>query len=189
MQSVTFITGNQRKVDYLKQWLGLPVRHHKLDLDELQSLDTRVVAEHKARQAYKMLQEPVLIEDTALTFVAMGRLPGTYIKWFLEEIGAAGLCKIAGTLPSRQAYATVTYAFCDGKDVHFFTGRVDGVVAPEPRGGGGMGWDPAFIPDGSTKTFAEMTPDEVTQFSPRVRAIKPLKAFLLAQHKGASHGN
>ena len=185
MSDVIFITGNQRKVDYLKRWLELPVHHHKLDLDELQSLDTRVVAEHKARQAYDILKKPVLIEDTALTFTAMGRLPGTYIKWFLEEIGPEGLCKIADSLAQRTAFATVTYAFCDGRDVHYFTGRVDGVVAPKPRGDGGMGWDPTFIPEGSTKTFAEMTPEEVTQFSPRVRAIKPLKAFLLSQTEAA----
>jgi non-canonical purine NTP pyrophosphatase (RdgB/HAM1 family) len=180
---VTFITGNQRKVDYLTKWLELPLHHHKLDLDEIQSLDTRTVAEHKARQAYAILKEPVLVEDTSLTFAAMGRLPGTYVKWFLEEIGTAGLCSIANSLEHCKAYATVTYAFCDGRDVHFFAARVDGAVAPEPRGEGGMGWDPTFIPEGTGKTFAQMTPEEVTQFSPRVRAIAPLKEFLLGRSK------
>ena len=178
MKQITFITGNQRKVDYLKRWLELPLHHHKLDLDEIQSLDTRTVAEHKARQAYNILKEPVLVEDTALTFAAMGRLPGTYVKWFLEEIGVSGLCKIADSLEHRKAFATVTYAFCDGQDVHFFEGRVDGLVAPKPRGTQGMGWDPVFIPAGADKTFAQMEPDEVKQFSPRVRAIAPLKKFL-----------
>jgi inosine triphosphate pyrophosphatase len=179
MKQITIITGNQRKVEYLKRWLELPLRHHKIDLDEIQSLDTRAVAEHKARAAYTILKEPVLVEDTALTFTAMGRLPGTYVKWFLEEIGPDGLCKIANSLVHRNAFATVTYAFCDGQDVHFFEGRVDGVVAPGPCGTNGMGWDPVFIPEGASKTFAEMEIAELQQFSPRVRAIVPLKKFLV----------
>lgn len=178
MSQVVFITGNQRKVDYLVMWLGLPVKHHKLDLDELQSLDPRVVAEHKARQAYGILKEPVLIEDTALRFTAMGRLPGTLVKFFLEEIGNEGLCKLADALEHRKAVATVTYAYCDGDKVYFFDGEVRGTVAPEPRGERGMGWDPSFIPDGATHTFAEMTDDEKKRYSARAVAIAKLKEFL-----------
>ena len=190
MSDVVFITGNQRKVDYLQMWLGLPVKHHKLDLDELQSLDPRTVAEHKARQAYGILQEPVLIEDVALTFTAMGRLPGTFVKHFLEEIGNEGLCKIADNLAHRKAVAVVTYAYCDGRDVHFFDARVHGTVAPEPRGDKGMGWDPSFIPDGDTRTFAEMTDDEKKPYSARAAATKKLRAFLDSQgnNRGAPSG-
>ena|SRR2546421_910952 len=176
--SVVFITGNQRKVDYLVQWLGLPVRHHKLDLDEIQSLDLRTVAEHKARQAYAILQEPVLVEDTALVFTAMGRLPGTFVKHFLEEIGNEGLCRLANGLTHRTAVASVTYAYCDGPRVHFFDASVEGTIASTPRGTHGMGWDPSFIPKGSAKTFAEMTDDEKKQFSARAVAIKKLREYL-----------
>jgi len=174
---VTFITGNQKKVEHLEHWLGLPVHHHKLDLHEVQSLDIHEVTEHKARQAYEILQAPVLVEDTSLTFTAMGRLPGTFVKWFLEEIGNDGLAKLAASLPHQQAYCTVTYAFCDGKDVQFFGVRTDGSVPPEPRGGG-MGWNPVFIPEGETRTFGEMTLDEVEPYSPRAKAIQLLKKFL-----------
>jgi len=183
MTEVVFITGNMRKLDYLKMWLNLPVKHHKLDLDELQSLDARTVAEHKARQAYEILKEPVLTDDTSLTFTAMGRLPGTFIKFFLEEIGTEGLCRVANTLQHREAIATVTYAFCDGAQVHFFEGSVTGEVAPEPRGTNGMGWDAVFIPNGSSKTFAEMTDDEKKGYSARAIAIEKLRTFLEARDK------
>jgi non-canonical purine NTP pyrophosphatase (RdgB/HAM1 family) len=178
MAEVVFITGNMRKLDYLKMWLGLPIKHHKLDLEELQSLDARTVAEHKARQAYEILKEPVLTEDTSLVFTAMGRLPGTFVKFFLEEIGTEGMCRVADTLEHRKAVATVTYAYCDGKQVHFFEGSVEGEVAREPRGTNGMGWDATFIPKGATKTFAEMTDDEKKGFSARAIGIKKLRAFL-----------
>ena len=179
VKDFTFITGNQRKVDYLKMWLELPVRHHALDLDEIQSLDAHTVAEHKARQAYGILQRPVLIEDTSLIFTAMGRLPGTFVKFFLEEIGNEGLSKIADNLAHRQAVARVLYAYCDdGSRVHFFAGSTPGMVAPQPRGSNGMGWDPVFMPDGSRKTFAEMTDDQKKQYSPRAAATVKLREFL-----------
>jgi inosine triphosphate pyrophosphatase len=178
MKQLIFITGNQHKADYLAHWLGHPITHHKLDLDEIQSLDPHAVVEHKARQAYAILKEPVLVEDTSLTFTAMGRLPGTLIKWFLEELGNDGLCKIADGLAHRKAVATVTYGFCDGKQVHFFEASVGGTVAPRPRGTNGMGWDPSFIPDGFDRTLAEMTIDDIAPISPRARAVKELVSYL-----------
>lgn len=53
-----------------------------------------------------------------------------------------------------------------------------GVIASEPRGAKGMGWDPIFIPEGSMRTFAEMTDDQKKGFSARARAIEKLDAFL-----------
>lgn len=179
MKEFVFITGNQRKVDYLRLWLELPVKHHALDLDEIQSLDPHTVADHKARQAYSLLKRPALIEDTSLVFTAMGRLPGTFVKFFLEEIGTDGLCKIADMLPHRKAVARVLYAYCDSSEqVHFFEASTSGTVAPQPRGSNGMGWDPVFIPEGSRKTFAEMTDDQKKQYSPRAAATVKLREFL-----------
>lgn len=52
MHNLTFITGNQKKADFLAKWLGIDMAHQKVMLDELQSFDSHVIAEHKARQAY-----------------------------------------------------------------------------------------------------------------------------------------
>lgn len=181
MKTLTFITGNQHKADYMAKWLDWPVTHHKLDLDELQSLDPRTVAEHKVRQAYSILKSPVVVEDTSLVFTAMGRLPGPFIKWFLEEIGCDGLCALADTLPSRAAVARVTFAYCDGRDVHFFEGVVEGKITPKPTGTSGHGWDPIFIPNGSTKTFGQMTDEQKRPFSARAAALRHLHDFLQKQ--------
>jgi len=178
MRDVIFITGNQRKADYLAKWLGADIAHHRLDLDEIQSLDPRKVAEHKARQAYEILKRPVLVDDTSLTLLAMGRLPGPLIKWFLEEIGTGGLCRLAAGLEHQRAEARVTYGFCDGRSVRFFEATAEGSIAPEPRGEQGMGWDPIFIPAGSTKTFGQMTDDEKKPYSARAAAIEKLREFL-----------
>jgi inosine/xanthosine triphosphate pyrophosphatase family protein len=55
--------------------LGYPVDHVKLDLDELQSMDLHEIVTHKAKQAYDILQKPVLINDISLGFDGLGGLP------------------------------------------------------------------------------------------------------------------
>jgi len=83
VNDIEFITGNQHKADYLAKWLGMPINHQKVDLTEIQSLDLHEVVEHKVREAYRIIQKSVLVEDVSLTFHALGRLPGTLVKWFL----------------------------------------------------------------------------------------------------------
>ena len=82
MTKVTFITGNPKKAEFLAKYLGLVVAHQKIDLDEIQSLDLRAIAGHKARQAFEVIGSPVLVEDVGLTFKSLGNLPGSFIKWF-----------------------------------------------------------------------------------------------------------
>lgn len=178
MKSLTFITGNQHKADYLARFLGEHVAHHKLDLDELQSLDARAVLEHKVRQAYDILKKPVLVEDVTLTLPAMGRLPGAFIKWFLEELGVDGFCALAQKLNSQAAIAVVRYALHDGTNIRFFEGEMRGKIAPKPKGKQGFGYDPAFVVDGWTKTRGQMTLEEYDQTSPRRQALQKLKAHL-----------
>jgi non-canonical purine NTP pyrophosphatase (RdgB/HAM1 family) len=178
MRDLVFITGNQNKADFLAKWLGRPVTHHKLDLDELQSLDLHQVVEHKVRQAYDTLKKPVLVEDASLTFTAMGRLPGTFIKWFIEELGYDGLLHLAQSLPSQQAYGKVCYAYYDGKDLKLFDGEMHGHIAPKARGSGGFGFDPIFINDGYSITRAEMDEETYAQTSYRTDALKKLKPYV-----------
>ncbi len=58
------------------------------------------------------------------------------------------------------------------------TGRVDGTIIDEERGSGGFGYDPMFIPDGYTRTLAEMAPGEKNALSHRGKAFRALEAFL-----------
>lgn len=179
MQNLVFVTGNQHKADYLAQYLGMPIDHQKVDLDEIQSLELRKVTEHKAHQAFSMLGRPVLVEDVALTFEAMGRLPGTLIRWFLEDLGNEGLCKLVSKLESRSAVASIMYALHDGREVTVVSARQPGHIAQAPRGEHGFGWNAIFIPEGATKTYAEMPDEELQLYSHRAKAVEKLKAHLL----------
>ena len=184
MQDIVFITGNQNKADFLAKHLGRPVEHRKLDLDEIQSLDPHTVVEHKVRQAYALVQQPVLVEDVSLVFTALGSLPGPFIKWFVESLGLPGLAKLANTLANQTAAATVCYAFCDGGEhVHFIESTMHGTIAPEPRGSGGFGFDAIFINDGFSKTRGDMTEQEYLETSYRTPAVAQLRKFLDSRGK------
>jgi non-canonical purine NTP pyrophosphatase (RdgB/HAM1 family) len=150
MTDIIFITGNQHKADFLAKHLGVPIAHHKLDLDEIQSLDPREVVEHKVRQAYDVLQRPVLVEDAGLIFVAMGRLPGTFVKWFIEEIGYDGLLRMANALPESELPLDGFAMGCTMAGIYtFLTAKcVDGLPPEIQEGEQGFGFDPIFINDG-----------------------------------------
>ncbi len=176
--SITFVTGNPKKAEQLSYHLDTPILHQKLDLPEIQSLDLGEIVERKAREAYRLVQSPVLVEDTSLKFQALGQLPGPLIKWFLKELGNEGLCKLLNGYSERTALAEVKFALFDGKTMRIFDGQMPGVIAPQPRGEDGFGWDPIFIPQGNTKTWGEMSPEEQSATSMRRIALKKLEAHL-----------
>jgi non-canonical purine NTP pyrophosphatase (RdgB/HAM1 family) len=177
MTNITFITGNQNKADYLSKYLGFPVNHRKVNLDEIQSLDLRTVVEHKLLQAFDEIKRPVLVEDVALEFEALGRLPGTFIKFYVEEVPFDTICRTLDGL-SRKATAKSIYGYYDGKSMEFFEGGLEGVIADHPRGENGWGWDKIFIPDGYTQTRAELSEEEDKKTYMMIKPFDKLKAFL-----------
>ena len=129
--------------------------YKSLDIPEIQSLDLREVVTYKAKEAYKQIKHPVLVEDTSLRFYVLGNLPGPLIKWFLEELGKEGVCKLLDGYSDRSAVAEVVYGLHTGKEILFFEARVDGIMAGRPKGENGFGWDATFIPIGCTKTWGK----------------------------------
>lgn len=186
MQDFVFITGNQHKVEYLKKWLGRPVEYQNIELEEIQSLDLKTVVADKARRAYEIADCPVLVEDVALRFEALGRLPGTYIKAFLQEVGTNGLCRLIQSFEEKGATASIMYGLFDGMALHTFEHHVPGRVARVPRSiealewKNSLSWNSVFIPDGSQKTYAEMEDEELKIFSHRAPAVAKLKEYLEA---------
>jgi inosine triphosphate pyrophosphatase len=104
MTHPVFITGNQNKADYLAKTLGIELEHQKIDLDEIQSVNPLAIVEHKVRQAYNIIQKPVLVEDVSLVFNALDGLPGPFIKFFVDaENGLENLCHMLDGFDDRSA--------------------------------------------------------------------------------------
>ncbi len=178
MNKLTFVTGNAAKAQYVADYFSFPVECVKLDLKEIQSLDTTEVAVDKAKRAYDIVKGPVLVEDVSLVFTEFKKLPGPLIKWFYETLGNEGLCDLVDKLGSRGAVAQVVFALCDEDGVHAFEHTRMGTIALKPRGEIGFGWDSIFIPEGYTKTLSEMTPDEKHESSMRKVALEKLLTYL-----------
>ncbi len=177
MIKVTFITGNQDKADYLSKYLGTPVDHVKLDLDEIQSIYQDEIVEHKVRQAYEIVKGPVIVEDVGLTFDAMGKLPGPFIKFFLEQMSFEDICHLLDG-KSRKAKATCVFGYYDGKTLELLHGELQGSVPETPRGTNGFGWDPIFIPQGYEITRAEMGEEDNKNTYMVIKPFEKLKNFL-----------
>ncbi len=180
MKSPVFISGNQDKVDYISKSLEMQLEHQKISLDEIQSVDPIVVVEHKVRQAYEIIQKPVLIEDTCLAFTALDGLPGPFIKFFVDaHDGFEMMCRMLDSFDDRSATASTIFCYYDGKKMYHFPSSVDGVIAQHPRGNGGYGWDVIFEPEGyNGLTNAELSLEKYIESHKKIRDIEGLKQFL-----------
>lgn len=76
----------------------------------------------------------------------------------------------------RAAFVAVLCLARPAGEVRLFEGRVEGEVAPEPKGEAGFGYDPIFVPDGETRTFGEMLFAQKQALSHRARAVRALLA-------------
>lgn len=159
----------------------MPLAHRTVDLAEIQSLDLREVTQTKARQAYKIVKQPVLVEDVSLSFEVFGRLPGTFIKWYIAELGNEKICRLLDGQNNRKATATICYCLYDGEQMHCFEASMHGEIADHPRGENGFGWDEIFISDGMSKTRAELADDEQAATSMRQSVYTELRQFLTKQ--------
>jgi len=174
---VYFVTSSNEKVREAEEILGIKLKQIKLNLKEIQSLDVKEVATDKARRAFSIIKKPVIVEDTGLYIESLNGFPGALIKWVLKTIGNKGLCKIVGR--NRKAIAKTCVCFFDGRKCKVFSGNINGKIAKRPRGNEGFGWDSIFIPEGYTKTFAELGTKEKNKISMRRKAFLKLREFLL----------
>jgi non-canonical purine NTP pyrophosphatase (RdgB/HAM1 family) len=175
-----FITGNSGKFAEISAIVpGLT--QLKLPLDEIQSLDPRVVIEHKLAQAAALHDGQFIVEDTSLSLACLKGLPGTFIKFFEETLGLDGIAALALKHDDRSAMARVTIGYRDTAGTnHYFVGEAGGEIVA-PRGSNAFGWNSIFQPKGETRTFGEMSMEEKNTMSMRGIAARKLAAHL-AEH-------
>jgi non-canonical purine NTP pyrophosphatase (RdgB/HAM1 family) len=177
MKEITYITGNQKKAEYLAELLDFPILHQKIDLDEIQSLDLKKIVKHKVRQAYDIINHPVVVEDTGLEFKALGNLPGPFIKFFLEQMPEEDICALLNG-KKRNATARCVFGYFDGEKEEYFEGSMDGTIPEKPSGNGGYGFDRIFIPEGYNVTRAEQNGEDHKKVYLKIKPILQLKEFL-----------
>jgi XTP/dITP diphosphohydrolase len=146
----------------------------------------------KGRALVAATGSPSIADDTGLEVLALNGAPGVRSARFAgeeatyEENVALLVSRMEGASDRRARFRTVAAAvFPDGSEVAA-EGTVEGTIGTSPRGKGGFGYDPVFIPDeGDGRSFAEMTPAEKNACSHRARAFAALVTLLNARLTGS----
>lgn len=178
---IEYVTGNRGKFEEAQLILrGWDLEQVNLEITEIQG-DRFEIATAKGKEAVKILGRPVIVEDISLCFNAWNGMPGSYVKDFLQALGAEGLAEriLKEEDHGVQAICVVAYVV-PGSEPILFEGMVEGVVV-KPRGTlshGTVSFNSCFQPLGSTKTFGEMTMEEHSHTSQRNIALLKLRKFL-----------
>lgn len=185
------MTGNLDKAVEAERILGYRPEIESLDLPEIQSLDLEEVLLAKARTAWRELcsegrRTPVVVEETGLELSALNGFPGPLVKWMLEAVGAEGVARTGLSLGDPGVAAVCALAYYEGPGarlegeeiVHVAFGRTEGALTLPARGEHGFGWDPVFVPEGETRTYAELAPEEKDEIGHRGRAWRRFREVL-----------
>lgn len=189
MIKLIFATNNAHKVAEIQAAIGskiqvISLREAGIDIDIPEPHDTlEANATEKSRTILNLTGLNCFSEDTGLEVEALNGEPGVKSARYAGEDKAFDknidklLLKL-GENPHRQArFRTVISLMWEGQE-HLFEGICEGSIIGERRGNGGFGYDPVFVPAGSTLTFAEMTLEEKGAMSHRKKAADKLVSFL-----------
>jgi XTP/dITP diphosphohydrolase len=199
---VLLATRNAHKLEELRRILEAmtpPVRLDVVGLGDVPAFDEvpesgATFVENaliKAREACARTRLPAIADDSGIAVDALNGMPGVLsARWAgasrSDEANLRLLLEQVGEVPDERLGAAFVCAAVlvlpDGTE-HAVEGRMRGRLIREPRGANGFGYDPIFVPDGDTRTTAELSPQEKDAISHRgqaLRALAPLIAAALA---------
>lgn len=185
-----FASNNKYKLDEIRLLLS----DDRIQLNTMQDLgvydelsETGDTLEYnawqKANHLYVYHGFNAFADDTGLEVEALGGRPGVHSARYAGEKAVSQenvkklLQNMQGVTQRRARFRTVICLILNAAEYRF-EGQVDGVIAETPRGEGGFGYDSVFIPNGETRTFAEMSTAEKNTISHRKRAIEKMVSFL-----------
>jgi XTP/dITP diphosphohydrolase len=192
-----FATGNPHKLREMRELLpgvDLEPLPEGVDLPPEEGTDYAEIALEKARAAHRGTGEAAIADDSGIGAVALDGRPGIHsaryggpgasdeenLDKLLREVAAAG--------GSRRAHYDCALALVEGDGTEMvFEARCEGTLIEEPRGDGGFGYDPAFVPD-ATGSGDERTMSELSQAEKNEISHRGIAARLLAEHLGAVAG-
>ncbi len=181
-QVIRLVTTNRHKFLEASEVLsryGVEAEWVRYKPQEIQSDSLLEVVIWKGFDAKKVVPPPFVVEDTGLFIDALGGFPGVYSSYVLSTLGIRGVLKALEGVEDRGA-RFVSYGLLYLGDNMFkvFRAVVEGRIAMSPRGEGGFGYDPIFIPLGGVKTFGEMSLEEKNRYSHRAGLFNKIGRYL-----------
>jgi len=186
---IIFATNNQHKVNEVRTALPenfdiITLKEAGINIDIPEPHDTlQDNAMEKARTIHRLTKTNCFSEDTGLEVYSLNNEPGVHSARYAGEEKSFDrnidklLSKLKNSTDRKARFRTVICLILNDKE-YFFEGICEGEIINERKGNQGFGYDPIFIPIGSSKTFAEMSIREKNQFSHRKKATDKLVAFL-----------
>ena len=187
------ITSNHGKFSEIEKHvgsLGISVIQNDFGYPEIQADTLEDVARFGVDWVQRQFPYAFILEDSGLFIDAFQGFPGVYSKYVFFTIGLPGVLKLLDDrkVHQRTAVFRSVIAFGEpGKKPVLFIGECKGKISKTLRGTNGFGYDPIFIPDGETKTFAQMTIHEKNLCSHRGKSVEKFIDFL--QKKGKKKKN
>lgn len=182
---LAFVTSNKWKFSEAEKILnkyGINIIHANILLEEKRGESVEEIAEDCAIHAFSLLGKPLFVEDSGLFVLSLNGFPGTSSAWVLKKIGNEGLIRLLAGKPRDAEFRCCAAYTEDGIRTRVFSGSVRGMIANEPRGNKGFGYDPIFIPKGEENTFAE-NPSLKERLSHRTVALQKLGEFLSSRKR------
>ena len=186
-----FATNNANKLSELRQLVGTTINLQSLQdigcsVDIPETGDTlQANSLQKATYIKEHFSISCFADDTGLEVDALGGAPGVYSARYAGEPANSSnnvtlLLKNLEGISNRTArFKTVITLLIADKEPVYFEGIVEGRITETICGNSGFGYDPIFIPDGFSCTFAEMTAEEKNSISHRGKAVQKLVNFLI----------
>lgn len=189
-RKLVFATNNAHKLEEIAAILGHRVEllslkdiHCQADIPETaDTLEGNALL--KAQYIHQHYGVDCFADDTGLEVEALGGAPGVYSARYAGGNGHDSeanmqrlLRELEGEANRKARFRTAIALILDGR-VHTFEGIVEGHILTEKRGAAGFGYDPLFVPQGYTQSFAELGEEVKNQISHRARAVQQLVAFL-----------
>jgi len=182
-QELYYATGNAGKFTEVAKYIQLHAPHIELkqfavDLPEVQTTDQLAIAVAKAQQAFKMIQKPLLIDDSAIYFNKFNKFPGTLSKFVYSGLEFEGVKRLFDVGDPAHFLLYILYVDARGQE-HVFEGRCDGhlikplVFDADPS----LPYDSFFVPDGASISYAKMR-HEFTLYAHYFYRIRGLEQFL-----------
>jgi XTP/dITP diphosphohydrolase len=182
--TVWLVTGNKHKVKEANAILGkysIPVQQLNVAKLEIQSSGLEEVARYASNQMPGSSQQRlVAVEDSGLFVSSLNGFPGAYSSFVHKTLGVEGILTLLSDQRDRRAqFQSVVALSGPGFRTMLFKGTVLGRIAMRAKGSAGFGFDPIFIPKGTSLTFAEGGQNAKNRYSHRSRAFRKLAAWYL----------
>ena len=189
-----FASHNQNKVLEINSLLkGIAEVHSLNDIGIFEEIpETGITlkenASIKARACYDLTGLHVFADDTGLEVEALNGEPGVFSARYAgpEKLAWKNMEKLMNELEAhenKKARFVTFISLIINQEEYFFEGEINGTIIHEMRGSNGFGYDPIFVPEGETRTLAEMSPDEKNKISHRAKALEKMKSFLESYSK------